>query len=221
MVRISPSLLSSDCSRLGEELQQVAKAGADMIHLDIMDGDFVPMLSFGPSIIKSLPHIEGCDFDAHLMVQHPEKHIDAFVDAGVDRLVIHQETTMHLHFLLRRIQEAGIKSGVALIPSTPLESIDWVLEKADIVLLLTVDPGLSGAFQPGMIRKIEQVKERIVQRGLAVEVEVDGGITTRNIRQLADAGMDTAVAGSAVFQKPDYAAAIRALKQASESSSMK
>ncbi|MFH2129721.1 MAG: ribulose-phosphate 3-epimerase [bacterium] len=214
MVKVAPSILSASFNTLALEIDNVIKAGADLIHLDIMDGIFVPNITFGPLIYKDIPKYDGVEFDAHLMVIQPENNIQSFLDSGVDRISVHVEATVHLQRLLQLIRHHHIKPAVALNPATPLSTLEWVLEDLDMVLIMSVNPGFGGqSFIKGMLKKIELLKEMILKKGLSVEIEVDGGVCPDNIRDVVNAGTDIVVAGSAIFGKPDYAEAIQALKR--------
>lgn len=214
MIKIAPSILASDFSNLNTEINQVVKGGADLIHLDIMDGVFVPNITFGPEVIKCLPKLEGIEYDAHLMIVQPENNIQSFLDLKLDRIAIHVESTIHIHRLLRVIRDHGSKPAVCLNPSTSLSTIEWILEEVDMVVIMTVNPGFGGqSFIESGLRKIEALKEMIIKQGLDVEIEVDGGVNASTVKRLISAGMDIAVAGSAVFKSSDYAKAISDLKQ--------
>ncbi len=213
MKMIAPSILSADGSRLGEEIAAVEAAGADWVHIDIMDGHFVPNLTIGPGLIASLRKATRLPFDVHLMIENPEKYIDAFAEAGSDRITVHVEASIHLHRTVAMIRERGIRAGVSLNPATPLLLVEPILPDIDLLLVMTVNPGFGGqTFIKGALPRIRQAKEMI--RALAPEVllEVDGGVTLKNIRAIADAGADILVAGSAIFGSGDYPATIGAMK---------
>ncbi|WP_343561014.1 ribulose-phosphate 3-epimerase [Kiloniella sp. b19] len=216
-VRIAPSILAADFSSLGEEVRRLDQAGCDMIHVDIMDGHFVPNISFGPAITKSIRHCTDKPFDVHLMIAPVDPYIDDFVDAGADIITVHQEAGPHLHRTIQRIKAHGIKAGVSLNPATPVETLDAVLEELDLVLVMSVNPGFGGqSFIESSLRKIESLRKRIDQLGLDIDLEVDGGINFETAPKAIEAGADLLVAGTATFKGgPDhYAANIQKLKGA-------
>ena len=197
---LSPSLLSADFWRAGEQLKELEDAGVKWLHVDVMDGDFVPSISFGMPVIKSLRAKSNLFFDVHMMVTEPVRYIDAMVDAGADMITVHVEACKHLHRTIQAIKAKGIKAGVVLNPGTPLNALDCILEDVDMVLLMTVNPGFGGQkYIPTMTAKIKALKEMIDARGLDVDIEVDGGATPDNVKMLLEAGANVIVAGSAVF----------------------
>lgn len=213
MIKIAPSILSADFADLGGEIRRVAAAGADLIHVDVMDGHFVPNLTIGPPVVAAIRKTTDLPFDVHLMITNPEAMVTPFIKAGADIVTVHAETAPHLHRLLETIREQGAKPGVSLNPSTPLSAVEEVLDYVDMVLLMTVNPGFGGQkFIPTMVDKIRRLRRMVEARKLAVDIEVDGGIIPDNARQVAMAGANILVAGSAVYGAPDMAAAIRALR---------
>jgi len=210
---IAPSILSADGSRLGEEIAAVEAAGADWIHIDVMDGHFVPNLTIGPGLVASIRKTTKLPFDVHLMIENPERYIDAFAKAGADRITVHVEASVHLHRTVAMIRERGLKAGVSLNPATPLVQIEPILPDIDLLLVMTVNPGFGGQkFIGGSLPRIRQAKEAIRAIAPGVLLEVDGGVTLKNIRSIADAGANVLVAGSAVFGSGDYAETIGAMK---------
>ncbi|MBR9824975.1 MAG: ribulose-phosphate 3-epimerase [Alphaproteobacteria bacterium] len=200
-IQISPSILSADFSKLGEEVRAIDTAGADWIHIDVMDGHFVPNLTIGPGVIKALrPHTDK-PFDVHLMIEPVDPYLEAFADAGADIITAHPEAGPHFHRTVQTIKGLGKKAGAALNPSTPVEVIDYVLEELDLVLIMSVNPGFGGqSFITSQLRKIETLRERIERAGLSAIIEVDGGVNPQTARQCVEAGASALVAGSAVFK---------------------
>ena len=214
MIKIAPSILSADFSRLGEEVQAVDRAGADYIHVDVMDGHFVPNITIGPLVVDALRKVTEKPLDVHLMIESPDRYIADFANAGADIITVHQETVPHLHRTIELIKSLGKRAGVSLNPATPVETLDVILDQLDLVLIMSVNPGFGGqAFIPSALDKIRVLRQRITQRGLAAELQVDGGVKLGDIRDLVAAGADVLVAGSAVFNTDDYAATITALRE--------
>ncbi|HHW69799.1 MAG TPA: ribulose-phosphate 3-epimerase [Clostridiales bacterium] len=204
MKKIAPSILSSDFSKLGEEVSSLDKAGADFIHIDIMDGHFVPNLTIGPPIVRAIRHITDVPFDVHLMMDNPMDFVDEFIKAGADSITVHAEVLPHLHRAVMYIKEKGVNVGVALNPSTPIDVLDYVLDEIDMVLIMTVNPGFGGQdFIPSMLDKITLLKDMIISKDTDVHIQVDGGISLENIHTVSSAGADIFVAGSAIFSASD------------------
>jgi len=215
-IKVAPSILSADFSRLGEEIKAVEAAGADLIHIDVMDGHFVPNITIGPLIVQACRKATKLPLDVHLMIEDPELYIADFAKAGADYITVHAEAARHLHRLVQSIREhKGVKAGVSLNPATPLEELDYILDELDLVLIMSVNPGFGGqAFIPSALRKIRELRQLINDRKLSVEIEVDGGVKPENAAAIAGAGADILVAGSAVYGAKDYAAAIREIRAA-------
>ncbi len=215
---ISPSILSADFSRLGEEIKSVQEAGADWIHIDVMDGHFVPNITIGPMIVAAAKKTAKIPLDVHLMISNPDRYIDEFHAAGADVLTVHVEVSPHLHRTLGYIRDKGMKAGVALNPSTNPDTIKYVLSQLDVIMIMTVNPGFGGqSFISAMLPKIAAIKEMVDQSGADILIEIDGGVSPTTAPALAKVGADVFVAGSAVFGHPPYAEVIRELRSAGES----
>ncbi len=214
MKKIAPSILSADFSRLGEEVRAVAEAGADYIHVDVMDGRFVPNITIGPLVVEAVRRVTDLPLDVHLMIANPDLYIADFARAGSDIIVVHAEATNHLHRTVQLIKSLGKKAGVSLNPATQLHCLDYILDELDLVLLMTVNPGFGGqSFIEACLPKIHTLRAMLDKRGLETELEVDGGVKIDNIDHIAHAGADVFVAGSAVFGSADYVSTIAELKR--------
>lgn len=211
---VAPSILSADFTRLGDDIRAVEQAGADWIHIDVMDGHFVPNITMGPLVLKAVRQSTRLPLDVHLMIENPDQYIQDFVDAGADYVSVHVETCVHLHRTIQLIREAGAKAGAVLNPATPIAALDWVLNDLDMVLVMSVNPGFGGqAFIPSALGKISALRRIIDERSLETLIAVDGGVNDGTIEVVARAGADVFIAGSAIFGKPDYAAVIQNFKE--------
>lgn len=210
---IAPSILSADFARLGEEIEAVGSAGADYIHIDVMDGQFVPNITIGPVVINSIREYTKIPFDVHLMINYPEIYVKNFAQAGADIITVHAEATNHLHRLIQQIKALNKMAGVSLNPATPISAIENVLDDVDLVLIMSVNPGFGGQkFIENSLIKIKNLKKILLEKGLKTLIEVDGGVTDKNIGLISNAGCDIAVAGSYVFGSSDYSSRIKSLK---------
>ncbi len=214
MRKLSASILSADFGRLAEQVHLAEAAGVDWIHVDVMDGHFVPNLTIGPDVVRAIRQATSLPLDVHLMIDNPQLYLERFVEAGADWLGIHVEATPHLQRLLQQIRELGAKATATLNPATPLDCLDYVLKDVDMVLLMTVNPGFSGQkFIPGVLPKVRRLRERIDAEGLPALIEVDGGVQTDTVADLVAAGADVLVSGSGIFGKGDLAGNVRRLKE--------
>ena len=202
---IAPSILSADFTILGEEIRAVESAGADWIHADVMDGHFVPNITFGPMIVEAVRRVSRLPIDVHLMIENPDHYIPDFIKAGADWISVQVETCVHLHRTIQMIKAADVKAGAVLNPSTPLSAVEWVLDDLDFVLIMSVNPGFGGqSFIDSSLKKIENLRKMIDARGLATLIEIDGGVNGGTIADIAGSGVDVFVAGSAIFGRDDY-----------------
>ena len=214
-ILISPSVLAADFSKLGEEIQLVSKEGADLIHLDVMDGHFVPNLSFGADIIKGIRGFSNLPFDVHLMIENPEHYVDAYVEAGANLITVHPEATPHIHSVLQKIHKAGVKTGIALNPGTPIEALENVIDIIDLILVMTVNPGFGGqSFLSSQLPKISKIRTIIDDGGRSIDLSVDGGINPATAKLAIDAGANILVAGTSIFKAGDetYSKSIKRLR---------
>ena len=213
MKKIAPSILSADFSRIGEEILAVEDAGVDLIHVDVMDGYFVPNITIGPPVVASIKKTAHVPLDVHLMIEAPDRYIQSFADAGSDIITVHAEATVHLHRAIHLIRETGVKAGVALNPATPLAGIEHVISDINLLLIMTVDPGFGGQeFIKSMLPKIRAARDMIDRVSPDVLLEVDGGITLQNIEAVKEAGADIFVAGSSIFLSGDYGQTIKKMR---------
>jgi ribulose-phosphate 3-epimerase len=211
---IAPSLLSADFGRLAEEVRAVEAAGADLLHIDVMDGRFVPNITIGPPVVAAIRKVATAPLDVHLMIIEPERYIEEFAKAGADVITVHAEATPHLQRAVARIRELGKKAGVSLNPSTSLSAIEWVLTDVDMVLIMSVNPGFGGqAFLPSSLGKIELLRTQLTRAGLNVDIQVDGGIKAENVGEVVAAGANVIVSGSGVFGTPDYGKTIETMRK--------
>jgi len=214
MFKIAPSILAADFANLAQEIRAVEEAGADWLHIDVMDGHFVPNLTIGPPVVASLRKVTGLPLDVHLMIEKPDNYLETFVQAGADLLTVHVETCPHLHRTLQCIHKLGKKAGVALNPATPLNFLEPILEEVDLILIMSVNPGFGGQeFIPQTLQRIQTVGKWIKKYSLKVDLEVDGGINENTLSQVVKAGANVFVAGSAIFGKNDYKKIIRQLRE--------
>lgn len=213
MIKIAPSILSADFSKLGEDIKAVEEAGADYIHVDVMDGHFVPNITIGPLVVQAIRPVTKLPLDVHLMIENPDQYIEAFAQAGADIISVHVEATPHLHRTIQFIKKQGVKAGVVINPATPVDLIKHIIQDVDLVLLMTVNPGFGGqAFIESVVPKIKEVSDIVKTQGLDVEIEVDGGVNPETARRCIEAGANVLVAGSAIYGKKDLKDAIESIR---------
>lgn len=214
MIKVAPSILSADFAKLGEEIKDVEQGGADYIHVDVMDGHFVPNITIGPLIVDAIRPITDLPLDVHLMIENPDQYIEVFVEAGANIISVHVETCRHLHRTIQNIKNHGVKAGVVLNPATPVESIQHIIQDVDMVLLMSVNPGFGGQkFIDAVVPKIKQVSEMVRSIGKDIEIEVDGGVNPETAKICLDSGANVLVAGSAVFSKKNRKEAIANIRR--------
>ncbi len=214
MIRIAPSILSADFARLGDEIRAAEQAGAHLLHVDVMDGHFVPNITIGPPVVEAIRKATSLPLDVHLMIENPDRYLADFVSAGADILTVHYEAAVHLHRSIQSIREKGIKAGVSINPGTPVWSLDSILGDVDMVLVMSVNPGFGGQkFIPSAIGKLKLLRKKIGETGSPAVIEVDGGVKPDNAREIADAGAEILVMGSAFFNSGDYAATMEKMNE--------
>ncbi len=212
-IKISPSILSADFAKLGEELTNISKAGADYIHIDVMDGSFVPNITIGNEVVKALRPFSALPFDVHLMINNPDNHVKAFAEAGADIITIHAEASTHLDRSISLIKSFGKKAGVSIVPSTNEDVLDYILDKVDLILVMTVNPGFGGQkFLNSQLKKITNIRNKVTQSGRNIDLQVDGGINPETAKLVIEAGADVLVSGSYIFKSGNYQEAISKLK---------
>ena len=217
MIKIAPSILSADFAKLGEEIKEVERAGADWIHVDVMDGHFVPNITIGPLVVDAIRPVTDLPLDVHLMIENADDYVEQFAKMGADYITVHVEACPHLHRTIQTIRQAGAKPGVVLNPHTPVSAIEPILEEIDLVLFMTVNPGFGGQqFIPSVLNKVRELKAIVDERGLSLDIEIDGGINEETIVDAVEAGANVFVAGSAIFGKEDREEALQAIKKAGE-----
>ncbi|MGI6122846.1 MAG: ribulose-phosphate 3-epimerase [Acetivibrionales bacterium] len=214
MIKVAPSILSADFSVLGEEIKKIENSKADMVHIDVMDGHFVPNITIGPLVVSAIRPLTKLTLDVHLMINEPDRYLEAFKDAGADIITVHAEAAHHLDRVVSQIRKMGLKAGVSLNPSTPETAVEYVLDKIDMILIMTVNPGFGGqSFIEGMVEKIARLRKTISERNLNIDIEVDGGINENTVSKVTDAGANILVAGSAFFNSKDPKAFVKLLKE--------